>query len=289
MAGTPARISSPDRVVFQDAPYTKQDVADYYRAVGDRLLAGIAHRPLSLVRCPDGTAGECFFQKHHADSLGDDVRRVMLAQKSGREPYLYVEDVEGVVDLVQMNAIEFHPWAARIEDPERPDFMVFDLDPGEGTGWDEVVRGARDVRRRLRGHGLESFVRLSGGKGAHGVAPIRPGPSWDTLRSFCEAVAVEMAGQAPTRYVATMAREKRRGRIFIDWLRNARGSTSVASWSLRARPGAPVAVPIRWEELGRVAGPAAFDLERARRRAARLRRDPWEGYADLDQVLPAPA
>jgi len=285
--GEPTRLTSPDRVVFEGADYTKRDVVEYYRAVADWMLPGLVRRPLSLLRCPDGTAGQCFFQKHHADALGDDVLAIPLKQKSGVEPYIYVEDIEGITDLVQMNAIEFHPWGARIEDPERPDQLVFDLDPGEGTGWPDVLRAARDVRDRLRRLGLENFVRLSGGKGVHVVVPITTGPSWDEVRGFCERFAATMASEAPERYVATMSKAKRPGRIFIDWLRNSRGSTSVASWSLRARSGAPVAVPIRWEDLGRVEGPAAFDLAAARRRAARLRRDPWEGFAELAQDLPS--
>ncbi len=284
--GEETRITNPERVVFEGAGYTKRDVAEYYRAVADWLLPELAGRPLSLLRCPDGTKGQCFFQKHHAESLGDDVRSIVLKQKSGREPYIYVDDIEGVIDLVQMNTIEFHPWGARVEDPERPDRMVFDLDPGEGTGWPDVVRAARDLRDHLRKVGLESFVRLSGGKGVHVVVPMDKGPGWDDVRAFCGGFAEAMAARSPTRYVATMSKARRPGRIFIDWLRNARGATSVASWSLRARRGAPVAVPIRWEELGRVDGPAAFDLAAARRRAARLRKDPWEGFAALDQALP---
>lgn len=281
-----ARLTSPDRVVFEGAKYTKRDVAEYYRSVADWLLPGLVGRPLSLLRCPDGTRGECFFQKHHADSLGDSVRSIALKQKSGREPYLYVDDIEGVLELVQMNALEFHPWGSRVDDPELPDRLVFDLDPGEGTGWADVVRAARDVRDRLREVGLENFVRLSGGKGAHVVVPIATGPSWDDVRAFCSGFAEAMALQSPTRYVATMSKAKRSGRIFIDWLRNARGATSVASWSLRARRGAPAAVPIRWDDLGRVDGPDAFDLDAGRRRASRLRKDPWEGFDALRQELP---
>ena len=284
--GEATRLTSPDRVVFEGAGYTKRDVAGYYRAVAEWLLPELKGRPLSLLRCPDGTQGACFFQKHPAGGLGDDVRTVELAQKSGREPCLYVEDIDGVLDLVQMNALEFHPWGARVEHPEAPDRMVFDLDPGEGTAWTDVVRAAREVRDRLREAGLESFVRLSGGKGAHVVVPIATGPSWDDVRAFCGGFAEAMAVQAPLRYVATMSKAKRPGRIFIDWLRNARGATSVASWSLRARSGAPVAMPLRWEELGRVDGPAAFDLGAAKRRAARLRSDPWDGFDATGQALP---
>ncbi|GAB3333302.1 DNA ligase D [Marilutibacter aestuarii] len=279
-------ITHPDRRMFADSPYTKQDVADYYRAVADYLLPELVRRPLSLLRCPDGSQSPCFFQKHHADSLGPHVHAIALEQKSGREDYLYVDGIEGVLELVQMNTLELHPWGATTDSPETPDRLVFDLDPGDGVAWKSVVAAAREVRDRLGEIGLESFVRLSGGKGLHVVVPMRPGVDWNQARAFCEGFAVAMATQAPDRYLASMAKAKRKGRIFIDWLRNARGATSVASWSLRARPGAPVAVPLRWEELGRVAGPGAYDLDGARRRAARLKDDPWAGIGRVDQALP---
>lgn len=281
-----ARITHPERVVFEGARYTKGDVADYYRRVAKWLLPELGERPLSLLRCPDGSQGECFFQKHHADSLGDHVHAIALKQKSGREQYLYVDSIEGVIDLVQMSTLEFHPWGARIDDPEQPDRLVFDLDPGDGVRWPVVVAAAREVRGTLKQAGLESFVRLSGGKGLHVVVPIARGPSWDDVRTFCEAFADAMAAHAPQRYVATMSKAKRPRKIFIDWLRNARGATSVASWSLRARKGAPVAVPLRWEELGRIKRPDAFDLAKAKQRAARLRKDPWDGFDALTQALP---
>ena len=286
LAGDNARITHPERVVFDGAAYTKGDVADYYRAVARWLLPGLAGRPLSLVRCPDGSQGECFFQKHHADSLGDDVHAIALEQKSGPARYLYVDDIEGVIDLVQMNTLEFHPWGARVDDPERPDQLVFDLDPGEGVRWAGAVAAAREVRGRLRRMGLQSFVRVTGGKGLHVVVPIARGPSWDQVRGFSEAFADAMVARAPARYVATMSKARRPGKVFIDWLRNARGATSIASWSLRARKGAPVAVPLRWDDLGRVGEPPAFDLAAAKRRAARLRKDPWEGFDELEQALP---
>jgi bifunctional non-homologous end joining protein LigD len=273
-------------MVFADAGITKGEVADYYAAIADWLLPGVAERPLSLLRCPQGTKGECFFQKHHADALGTHVHAIPLKEKQGKDDYLFVKDATGLLELVQMNVLEFHPWGARVDKPERPDAMVFDLDPGPGIAWKQVAAAAREVRDRLRDAGLTSFVRLSGGKGVHVVVPIRRGPSWDEVKDFTGAFAEAMAAHKPLRYVATMSKAKRNDRIFIDWLRNGRGATSVCSWSLRARPGAPVAMPLRWEELGRVEGPAAFDLHKALARAKRLRRDPWKGYADCRQSLP---
>lgn len=279
-------ISHPERVVFAKAKITKGDVADYYRRMARWILPEVAHRPLSVLRCPDGVDKPCFFQKHHGTGLGGAVKAIPLEQKSGREDYLYIEDVEGLLQLVQMNTLELHLWGATIEDPEHPDRLVFDLDPGEGVNWTQIKAAARDVRARLQQAGLESFVRLSGGKGVHVVVPLQPKADWAHAKDFCEAFAQAMATQAPERYVATMSKAKRDGVIFIDWLRNARGATSVSSWSLRARPGAGVAVPLRWEELGRIAAPDAFPMAKALQRAERLKQDPWAGIEQVKQVLP---
>ncbi len=279
-------ISSRERVVFPDAGITKGVVADYYEAVADRILPWIVDRPLSLVRCPEGSSRECFFQKHHAHRLGDDVRAIPLVQKSGTEDYLYISGIAGLMELVQMNTLEFHPWGSRIDRPEQPDMLVFDLDPDPEIGWEAVVAAARDVRTHLRKVGLEGFVRLSGGKGLHVVVPVRRGADWDSAKNFCGAFAEAMATQEPGTYVATMSKARRKGRIFIDWLRNGRGSTSVCNWSLRARRGATVAMPVRWEDLGRIERPDAYDLGKALRRAKALKEDPWTGFHALEQALP---
>ena len=279
-------ISHPERVVFAKAKLTKGDVADYYRQMARWILPEVARRPLSLLRCPDGVDKQCFFQKHHGTGLGDAVEAIPLEQKSGREDYLYIEDAEGLLQLVQMNTLELHPWGASVDDPEHPDRLVFDLDPGEGVTWAAIKAAARDVRDRLQEIGLQSFVRLSGGKGLHVVVPLKPKADWAQAKDFCESFAQAMAEHAPDRYVATMSKAKRNGVIFIDWLRNARGATSVCSWSLRARPSAGVAVPLRWEELGRVTAADAFPLPKALQRAQKLKKDPWEGIDQIKQVLP---
>lgn len=279
-------ISHPERVVFAKAKLTKGDVADYYRQMARWILPEVARRPLSLLRCPDGVDKPCFFQKHHGTGLGDAVEAIPLQQKSGREDYLYIEDAQGLLQLVQMNTLELHPWGATVDDPEHPDRLVFDLDPGEGVSWAAIKAAARDVRDRLQEIGLESFVRLSGGKGLHVVVPLKPKADWAQAKDFCESFAQAMAEHAPDRYVATMSKSKRNGVIFIDWLRNARGATSVCSWSLRARPSAGVAVPLRWEELGRVTAADAFPLPKALQRARKLKQNPWEGIDQIKQVLP---
>jgi len=285
-AGGEVQITHPERVVFPSQGLGKGDVADYYRRMARWILPEIAGRPLSLLRCPDGVGKACFFQKHHGPGLGDAVHAVPLQQKSGREDYVYIDDARGLLQLVQMNTLELHPWGATVADTEHPDRLVFDLDPGEGVSWAQVKSGARDVRDRLQQVGLESFVRLSGGKGVHVVVPLQPKAGWDEAKAFCEAFAQAMAKEQPDRYVATMSKAKRSGVIFIDWLRNTRGATSVCSWSLRARDSAGVAVPLRWEELARISAADAFPMGKALARAQRLKSDPWQGIAQLKQTLP---
>ncbi|MCC4634466.1 DNA ligase D [Xanthomonas dyei] len=279
-------ITHPERVVFPALGISKGEVADYYRAVAPLVLPEVARRPLSLLRCPDGVGGDCFFQKHQGRQLGAHIEAIALKQKSGTEDYLYIEDAAGLLELVQMNTLELHPWGSCIDDPEHPDRLVFDLDPGEQVAWSAVVAAARDIRTKLRAAGLESAVRLSGGKGLHVVVPVVPDVSWEQARDFCEAFAQALATQAPARYVATMSKAKRHGVIFVDWLRNGRGNTSVCSWSLRARDKATVAVPLYWEELGKISGPDAFPIDKAVQRAKRQRVDPWAEVLAVKQRLP---
>ncbi|HZP66505.1 MAG TPA: non-homologous end-joining DNA ligase [Rudaea sp.] len=281
-------LTHAERVVFAEG-YTKRDVAAYYAAVMPQFLAGVAKRPLSIVRCPDGTAGACFFQKHALAGL-KRVREVALREESGVvDSYLYVADADGVFELVQFNAIEFHPWAAKVRDPERTDYIVFDLDPGPGVDWPRVVAAAELVRAAAADEGLESFVRTSGGKGLHVVIPLNPAAPWERAKAFAHALAANVAEERPREFVAVASKAKRRGRIFIDYLRNTRGATSIASYSLRARPGAPVAFPLSWRDLRRIRSAAEFTLADVPARLARRRRDPWEGFATLRQSLPKAA
>lgn len=277
-------LTHPERVVFAEGGRTKREVFDYYRAMMDWLLPEIAGRPLSIVRCPQGAARPCFFQKHHAAGLAHtDAVRVEEAQ--GAADYLVVRDADAVLELVQLNAIEFHPWGACADDIERADRMVFDLDPDSGIAWAEVVDAARRIRDLLRDIGLKSFVRTSGGKGLHVVVPLNPACDWETTRRFSRAFAESLVAMAPLHFVASASKRFRKGKIFIDHLRNARGATSVASFSLRARPGATVAMPLRWAELGRVDSAAHFDIASAPRRVRRLRGHPWGDFGSLRQSL----
>ena len=285
-ARTPPELSSPGKVLFPEDGITKQQLADYYAAAMDWLLPEIEGRPLSLVRCPGGLRAQCFFQKHATPGM-DLVSRIPLKESDGgREDYIYVTDAASVLELVQFNSIEFHPWGAHVDDVEHCDRLVFDLDPDPSVGWRDVVAAARQLRGFLKQAGLESFLRTSGGKGLHLVVPLSPAAPWPQARAFAQAVAEAAREADPLRYVATASKRSRKGKIFIDWLRNGRGATSVASFSVRARAGAPVSMPLRWEELGRLSGGNAYHIGNAPARLARLRRHPWDGIDSLRQSLP---
>lgn len=285
VAGVP--LSHPDRVLFPEMGITKQDLAEYYAAVADWALPHLVDRPLTLVRCPAGRTGQCFYQKHLADSLPDQLRGVKIREKSGTDEYPVADDLAGLVSLVQMGVLEIHPWPARADDVEAPDRLVMDLDPGEGVPWKSVVTAARELRDVLGELGLESFVRTSGGKGLHVVAPLSRRNTWDQLKSFAHGLADAMVRLDPARYIATMSKEKRRGKIYVDYLRNQRGATAIASYSTRARTGAPVAAPLTWRELTVRIKPDGFTVVNMPTRLAKLKADPWDGFFGLRQSITA--
>lgn len=258
------RISNRDRAIFPDSGQTKGDLADYYAQIAPLMLLFAANRPISLVRCPQGRAKKCFFQKHDSGSFGDHVRQVPIREKDGgSEDYIYVEDADGLLACVQMGTIEFHGWASRADPVEKPDRMIFDLDPDEGMDFAMVRKAAQDIRDHLSDIGLISFAMLSGGKGVHVVVPLTPGHDWDTHKDFASRFAQALSAAEPDRFVATMSKAKRKDRIFIDWLRNQRGSTAILPYSARARVGAPVAVPIAWDELDDMKGAHPFSIDDA--------------------------
>ena len=281
------KISSRDRVIFPDAGITKGDLADYYAAVAPILLPWAADRPISLVRCPQGRARQCFFQKHDAGSFGEHVHHVDIREKDGSvEPYLYISDAAGVLACVQMGTIEFHGWGSRVADVEKPDRVVFDLDPDEGLDFETVKKAAADLKQHLADLGLTSFAMLSGGKGVHVVVPLTPEAEWPAVRSFAERFARALAQAEPERFTANLKKVERKGRIFIDYLRNQRGSTAVLPYVARARPGAPVAVPVGWTELRDIDTPQAFSVRDAERLIERANARALKGWGQADQVLP---
>ncbi|NLD55059.1 MAG: hypothetical protein GX652_10405 [Burkholderiaceae bacterium] len=280
------RLTHPERVVYAERGTTKGDVADYYVSVMPWLLPEIINRPVSVVRCSKGTDSACFFQRHHTAGL-KLVDVVQLREDSGElGDYLVVRNAESVMELVQFKTIEFHPWGALAESPDVADRVVFDLDPGDGVGWPELARAATEIREWLSRRSLRSFLRTSGGRGLHVVVPLLPGCDWARVKPFAREVAVALAAQAPDRYVASAPKHLRAGRIFIDYLRNGRSATSIASYSLRARPGAPVAAPLSWDELD-PRHAVAFDIDTMPERLRRIASDPWEGIDEVRQALPA--
>lgn len=255
------RISNADRAVFPEAGCTKGDVARHYARVGKRLIALAGNRPLSLYRCPSGIDDPCFFQKHDGGGMPHQLSRISITESDGdTADYLYATRAESLISAAQMGSIEFHVWGARTDRLERPDRLVFDLDPDEGLDWADVQNAAFKMRDTLSGLGLESGVIVTGGKGVHVWMALRRTRGWDTVKLFAKTFAHVMAAHHPDRYTATMSKYKRRGRIFIDWLRNERGATAIAPYSLRARPGAPVAVPVTWDELSKLDGANRFTM-----------------------------
>jgi bifunctional non-homologous end joining protein LigD len=280
-------ISNPGRVLYPEQGLTKLELVRYYERVADWILPHLHGRPLTLVRCPGGRDKQCFYQKHLADATPATLVEVPVTERSGkRSTYVAVESLPGLVSLVQMGALELHPWGSRRQHLDRPDVLIFDLDPGPGVEWRRVVEAARELRDLLAELSLESFVKLTGGKGLHVVVPIAPELTWEPAKAFCRAVVGVLAGRAPDRYTTVMAKAKRSGRIFLDYLRNGFGNTAVAPYSSRAREGAPVAAPVRWEELGPRTAADRYTVRNLGRRLASLRADPWEGFFDRRQRVP---
>ncbi len=287
VAGPSIAISNRDRVIDPDSGRTKGDLADYVAAIAPLMLPFAARRPISLVRCPQGRSKQCFFQKHDSGSFGDHVDHVAIREKDGgAEDYLFIDDADGLLACVQMGTIEFHGWASRSSDVEHPDRMIFDLDPDEGLDFADVKRAARDIAERLADIGLVSFAMLSGGKGVHVVVPLTPGHDWETHKDFARRFAEALSMAEPERFVATMSKAKRKGKIFIDWLRNQRGSTAVLPYSARARANMPVAVPVDWDELKKLDAPRRWTISDAAELIGRAAANPLRGWGFAPQTLP---
>jgi bifunctional non-homologous end joining protein LigD len=277
------RLTNPDRVYWVDVGVTKQDLANYYRSVWQWMAPHVIDRPLAMVRCPDGTKGECFFQKHASAGLNEKNLRLVI--DTNRRQVLAVEDLEGLLSLVQAGVLEVHVRGSLIDRLDICDRIVFDIDPGEDLEWRDVVAAARDVRARLEALDLTSFVKLSGGKGLHVVLPIE-GADWDTTKKFAGSIASAMQADAPDRYVLKMTKSLRKGKIFVDYFRNSLEQTSICAYSTRARSGAPVSVPVSWEELGRTRGGNQYTVLNIAKRLDNLKQDPWNGIGQLKQKLP---
>ena len=278
-------LTHPDRVLYPDLKLTKLGLAQFYESIAEWVVPHLANRPLTLLRCPEGLAGSCFFQKHLAEKLPPALRNVSIREKSATRQYVVLDDLPGLIALVQRGALELHPWPAPADDLEHPDRLVIDLDPGEGVPWKAVVEAAREVRDYLAALELTSFVRTTGGKGLHVVVPLSARATWEEHKQFAAALADTLVARVPQRYIASMKKALRGGKIFVDYLRNQRSATSIASYSSRARAGAPVATPLSWKELSPRLKPERFTVETLPKRLATLSADPWDGFFTLRQSL----
>ncbi len=278
-------LSNPNRVFYPEIGVTKRALAEYYTEITGWIMPHLARRPLTLVRCPLGWEKECFFQKHFADTASEVLRSIPIMEKDGLRHYAVADNIDGVIELVQIGALEIHVWGSREDKLEQPDMMIFDLDPAPEVGWASMIKAARLMRERLSDLSLASFAKTTGRKGLHIVIPLTPQAGWETVKSFSRAVAESIVREAPGEYIATMSKEKREGKIFIDYLRNVRGATSIAAYSTRRKPGAPISTPVAWDELTVDLKPDSYNINNIRRRLAGLAEDPWAGYFSIRQEI----
>ena len=278
------RLSNPDKILYPEQGITKGQLADYYVAIADRILPHLAFRPVTMVRCPTGEGTKCFYQRHAGSGVPEQLHEVTIPGFD--EPYLYISDVAGLVAMVQMGVLEMHPWGVKVEAPDRADRIVFDLDPAEGLGFDAVIDAAKEVRESLKALGLTSFVKTTGGKGLHVVVPVEATAPWKEVKSFAKGLSAEMAADSPDKYLTTAGKADRVGRIFIDYLRNDPTSTAVAPFSTRSRPGAPVAMPLRWDQVKPGLAPSNYNVETVPALLRRQRADPWAQMLEIRQQLP---
>lgn len=284
VAAPSVKLTHPDRIYWPDSGVTKQGLADYYMEVWPKIAPFVVGRPLSLLRCPGGVTEQCFFQKHAWKGMNKHIGE--YKDPTDDQPLLTIESREGLLGLVQGGVLEIHPWGSTITELERPDMIIMDLDPGDGVSWERVIEAAHDVKQRLEEAGLVAFVKTSGGKGLHVVAPLKPRADWTETKAFTKSIAESMAADDPESYVATVSKAKRKGKILVDYLRNGRGATAVAPYSTRARPGAAVSAPLAWEELGPAIGPAYFTVDNMPTRLAALSSDPWKDFRKAAAPIP---
>jgi bifunctional non-homologous end joining protein LigD len=280
-------LTHPDRVLYPGQGITKLALAQYYAEIGGWILPELKNRPLSLVRCPQGRGRACFYQKHVGAGIPAAVGRVAIAEKSATRTCPVIGNLAGLIATVQIGVLELHPWGSTVARLETPDRIIFDLDPDIGLPWERVTEAAITLREALLGIGLKSFPKTTGGKGLHVVVPIAPELDWDQVREFSRWVADRFVAGHPDRFTANMAKAARAGRIFVDYLRNSRGATAIAAYSPRARPGAPVATPLFWEEVENGVRPDRFTVATVPGRLAGLASDPWADLRTLRQSIGA--
>ncbi|HEX4449453.1 MAG TPA: non-homologous end-joining DNA ligase [Kofleriaceae bacterium] len=281
-------LTNLDKVLYPEQNITKAQLVAYLAVVADWMLPHVDNRPLTLVRCPEGRTKPCFFQKKIYPGAPSAVQTVTVREEDGDVvEYMKVRDMPGLIGLAQLGTLETHVWGCRADNVERPDFMVFDLDPDVGLAWDRVALAAFDVRKRLREVGLESWVKTTGGKGLHICVPLARELDWARFKAWSKAFADKLAHDEPELYTSNMAKPARRGKIFVDYLRNGRNATFICAYSPRAREGAPVSTPITWDELAHGIDPLAFTTQTIPARLGALERDPWQGIYEHDQAITA--
>jgi bifunctional non-homologous end joining protein LigD len=278
-------ITSPEKILYKTEKITKQDIGEFYQTIAEVMLPYMADRPLSLVRCPEGAQGGCFYQKHISGQVPNALNTFPIKEEKGKGIYLSLDSTEGLLELVQLNAFEIHAWNTHYENYANPDQIVMDLDPGPGVSWKEVIEAAWELKHLLDDLDLKSFVKLTGGKGLHLHVPIAPLYDWDQVKSFAQTLALELVSRNPQRYTANMSKNLRKRKIFIDYLRNGYGATAVVPYSLRAKPRSAVAMPVAWNELRRIQGPQAYSLQKALKKIKTRKEDPWEGMLQLKQEI----
>jgi bifunctional non-homologous end joining protein LigD len=281
-------LTHPDRLYWPDQGVTKQGLADYYAEVWRYIAPFIVNRPLALLRCPNGVDGEKFFQKHAWKGIDPNIVLIDDPKESEEEPLLSIKDLNGLIALVQAAALEIHPWGSTASDWEHPDVIIMDLDPSEQVEWDAVIAAAEETKARLQDLGLAAFVKTSGGKGLHIMAPVKPKAEWPEAKAFTKSIAEAMANDSPGKFVSTITKSKRQGKILVDYLRNQRGATAVAPYSTRARSGAAVSVPLAWDELSPAIGPAYFTIAKTLARLDSLKSDPWADFRQAAAPIETP-
>jgi bifunctional non-homologous end joining protein LigD len=274
-AETKPKLTNPDKVLYPEVGVTKRDLASYYESIAERIVPHLQDRPIMMKRCPNGAGKSCFYQKHLRDTAPDALRQIEIQEKNEKDFYTIVDDLDGLLWLVQMGVLEIHVWGSRAQSLERPDRLIFDIDPDVGLPWPRVIEGAKIVRDRLHAVGLESYLKTTGGKGLHVTVPVLPELEWEDAKTFCHLIAQSIADEQPDRFTTVMSKKSRQGRIFIDYLRNARGATAIAPYSTRAHPRATVATPLHWEELSARMHPDQWTVKNLARRLRDDRDDPW--------------
>ena len=283
------KLSNPDKVYYPDIGLTKLDVAKYYETVAPFMLPYVARRPISLVRCPEGIEGKRFFQRHAMKGMSKAIKQVPIPGGESKKPYLYIDDEEGLFGLIQISTLEIHDWGVSLAHVNEPDRLVFDLDPDEDLDLGTLKAAAVEVREFLEDLGFKSFLKSTGGKGLHLVAPLAPKLGWDVVKAFAKAIADALVSARPDRYTANPLKKTREGKIFVDYLRNQRGGSAIVNYSTRAKKGAPVACPLRWDELKGLKAAAPYTVKTLPARLKAMRRDPWEGYSSTRQSITAKA